>query len=401
MNFKYTAYTPQQKIIKGVLEVADKKIAIESLERAGYNILSLKSYRKINIEDVLPSLFSVKKSDIVLFSRQLAMLLEKGIKFLAALELSKDQVHNRILKKRLKTILEDVEGGSTFSDALSKHPDVFPVTYSHMIKVGEKAGKLEVVLREEAEHIEQEELIRKKIRSAFIYPSVIFVMGIGTVIILLTTVLPSMMDLFSQFGSELPLPTRITVSLAEFFDNYAMYLILGILIFTLLIMTYSRTISGKYNLERILLCLPVVGRIISLRNLEQFSRISSILLSAGLPVPEVILIARQGVQSETVRHELAKIPESLIQGQGLSGSMKKSALFPSMLIQMITTGEETNTLESSFEALAEHYAYEFNQSLNTFISLLEPVLILVIGLIIGFIAISAMMPIYSIYDVMA
>ncbi len=401
MNFKYTAYTPQQKITKGVLEVADKNIAIETLERAGYNILSLKSYRKINIEDILPSLFSVKKTDIVLFSRQLAMLLDKGIKFLPALELSKDQIRNRILKKRIKEVLDDIEGGSTFSDALAKHPDVFPATYYHMIKVGEKAGKLEDVLREEAEHIEQEEVSRKKIRNAFIYPSVIFLMGIGTVVVLLTTVLPSMMDLFTQFGSELPLPTRITVSLAEFFDNYAIYLIGGILVLSLLIMTYARTNSGKYYTERFLLCLPVVGRIISLRNLEQFSRISSILLSAGLPVPEVIIIAQHGVQSETVRHELAKIPESLIQGQGLSGSMKNSAMFPSMLIQMIITGEETNTLESSFEALAEHYAYEFNQSLSIFISLLEPVLILVIGLIVGFIAISAMMPIYSIYDVMA
>ena len=401
MNFKYTAYTSQQKIIKGVLEVADKNIAIESLEHAGYKILSLKSYRKITIEDILPSLFSVKRTDIVLFSRQLAMLLDKGVKFLAALELSKDQIHNRILKKRIKAVLNDVEGGSTFSDALAKHPDVFPVTYHHMIKVGEKAGKLEQVLREEAEHLEQEEVTRKKIRSAFIYPGVIFLMGIGTVIILLTTVLPSMMDLFTQFGSELPYPTRIVVSLAEFFDNYALYLIGGIMILTLSIMFYSRTNSGKYMIERFLLCLPVVGRIISLRNLEQFSRIASILLSAGLPVTDVIIIARQGVQSETVRRELVKIPENLIQGQGLSRSMKNSAMFPSMLIQMVITGEETNTLESSFEALAEHYAYEFNQSLGTFISLLEPVLILVIGLIIGFIAISAMMPIYSIYDVMA
>jgi type IV pilus assembly protein PilC len=401
MDFKYTAYTPQQKITSGILEAADKNMAIETLERAGYKILSLKSFRKYNIEEILPSLFSVKKTDIVLFSRQLAMLLDKGIKFLAALELSKDQVHNRILKKRIQTVLDDVEGGSTFSDALAKHPDVFPVTYHNMIRVGEKAGKLEDVLREEAEHLEMEEVVRKKIRNAFIYPSVIFLMGIGTVIVLLTTVLPSMMDLFTQFGSELPLPTRITVSLAEFFDTYALYLIGGVLFISLFITIYSRTKSGKYIIERFLLCLPVVGRIIALRNLEQFSRISTVLLSAGLPVPEVIEIAHQGVQSETVRHELAKIPENLVQGQGLSGSMKNSDLFPSMLIQMVITGEETNTLESSFEALAEHYAYEFNQSLSTFISLLEPVLILVIGLIVGFIAISAMMPIYSIYDVMA
>lgn len=401
MNFKYTAYTPQQKITNGILEAVDKEMAIATLERAGYNILSLKSFRRYNIEDILPSLFSVKKTDIVLFSRQLAMLLEKGIKFLAALELSKDQVRNRILKKRIQTVIDDVEGGSTFSDALSKHPDVFPVTYFNMIKVGEKAGKLEEVLREEAAHLEEEEVARKKIRSAFVYPGVIFCMGIVTVVILLTTILPSMMDLFTQFDSELPFPTRITVSLAEFFDNYAVYVIGGLLIVILSTMIYSRTNSGKYVIERFTLCIPVVGRIVSLRNLEQFSRISSILLSAGLPVPEVIEIAQQGVQSETVRRELEKVPENLVQGYGLSGSMKNSNLFPSMLIQMVMTGEETNTLESSFKALAEHYAYEFNQSLSTFISLLEPILMLIIGLIIGFIAVSAMMPIYSIYDVIA
>jgi type IV pilus assembly protein PilC len=238
MNFRYTAYTPQQKIVKGELEVTDKNTAIDSLERAGYNILSLRSFRKINIEDVFPSLFSVKKTDIVLFSRQLAMLLDKGVKFLTALELSKDQIHNRILKKRIKAVVEDIEGGNTFSDALSKHSDVFPVTYYHMVKVGEKAGKLEKVLREEAEHIEQEEVTRKKIRNALIYPSVILLMGIITAVVIITTVLPSMMDLFTQFGSELPYPTRLTVSLAEFFDNYSLYLFGGILLLILFIIIY-------------------------------------------------------------------------------------------------------------------------------------------------------------------
>ncbi len=400
MNFKYTVYTGQNKIINGRLDAVDKNLAVATLQRAGYKILSLKRSRKINIEDILPSLFAVRKIDVVLFSRQLAMLLEKGIGFLVAIQLAKDQIRNRVLKKRVESIIDDVESGGTYSESVRKYPDIFPATYFHMMNVGEKSGKLEIVLKEVAEHIEQDEATRKRIRGAFIYPGVILLMGIGTVVVLVTTVLPSLMKLFNQFQTELPLPTRITLAITGFITDYGLYVLGGLLLVILAVIVYSRTDAGRYFIERLIIRLPVVGHIIFMRNLQQFTRIATILLSAGLPINEVITVAQQGVQSETIRRELRKIPASLMQGYGLSHAMKESTLFPPMLVQMIVTGEETNSLEVSFETLSEHYDYEFTQSLNTFISLLEPVLIVCIGLFIGFIAISAMMPMYSIYDVM-
>jgi type IV pilus assembly protein PilC len=401
MNFKYTAYTPQKKIVKGALEVSDKGMAVETLERAGYNILSLKPVRRINPEDILPGLYTVKKGEVVLFSRQLAMLLEKGVRFLSAIELAKDQVKNRLFKKKLGEIVTDVESGSTFSDAVARHPDIFPVTYHHMMKVGEKSGKLEVVLREVAQGIEQDEASMKRLRGAFTYPGIIFAMGIVTVAIMITTVLPSLTNLYSRFETELPLPTRITIAVSDFLTAYGLYVIIGFLVLALAVIWYSRKPSGKYYLEKFLMAIPVVGRILFLRNLYQFSRISAIMLNSGLPIPEVIEVAQDGVQSETIRRELQKIPASLMQGYGLSRAMRESTLFPTMLVQMVITGEETNTLEQGFEALAEHYDFEFNQSMNSFISLLEPVLIAVIGLFIGFVAISSIMPIYSIYGVIS
>lgn len=400
MYFKYTAYTPQNKIIKGLMEVADKEKAVQSLKRAGYNILSLKRSRQIKIEDALPSLFSVKKADVIMFSRQLAMLMEKGIRLLSAMALAKEQVKNRLFKKKLGLIISDIENGVTFSGAIEKYPDIFPLMYHNMMKVGEKTGKLESVLREIAGDMEQNEITKKKIRSAMIYPGVILSMGIGTVVIMVTTVLPTMTDLFSRFDAELPLPTRITMALAKFLTSYGIYLLGGMLVIALVLIWYSRKTSGKYYIEKFTMHLPVIGNIIFLKNLYQFSRIASILLSAGLPITEVISIAQQGVQSETIRRELQKIPANLMQGYGLSHSMRENTLFPSMLVQMVITGEETNTLESSFAALAEHYKFEFTQSLNTAISLLEPVMIAIIGLFIGFIAISVMMPMYSVYNVM-
>jgi len=376
-------------------------MAVDTLEHAGYNILSLKKTKTFHIEEILPGLFTVRKIEVALFSRQLAMLLEKGVRFLTAVELAKDQVKNRLFRKKLEQITADIESGHTFSDAIARHPDIFPVTYHHMMRVGERSGRIEIVLREVAENMEQDEASKKRIRGAFTYPGIIFAMGIVTVVIMVTVVLPSMMDLFSRFNTELPLPTRITISMSEFLIHYGLYILLGLLVLAMGLLIYSRSSSGKYFIERLLLYTPVLGRILFLRNLQQFSRISSILLNSGLPVTDVIEVAQEGVQSEIIRRELRKIPASLRQGYSLARTMRENNMFPSMLVQMVITGEETNTLEQSFIALTEHYDFEFNQSLNSFISLLEPVLIAVIGLFIGFVAVSAMMPIYSIYGVVS
>ncbi|MBN2240737.1 MAG: type II secretion system F family protein [Dehalococcoidales bacterium] len=400
MFFKYTAFTAEKKIVKGELEVVDKDFAVQTLERAGYNILSLKPFHKFSIEEAIPGLYRVKKIDIALFSRQLAMLMEKGVRFLPAMELAKEQVKNKLFRKRLEEIISDVESGNTFSDSLAKHPDIFPSVYYSMIKVGEKSGKLDSVLKEVADDMEQEESSKKKIRNAFIYPGVILFMGIATVVIMVTTVLPSMSGIFDRFGADLPLVTKITVAAGDFVTENGMYLLGGVLVLTLLFSLYSRTPRGKYALERLMMSLPVIGKIIFLRSLYQFSKIVAILLDSGLPIPQVIAIAQEGVQSESIRRELDKIPSYLMQGYGLSRSMKESSLFPPMVVQMVVTGEETNTLESSFQALREHYEFEFNQALSTFMSLLEPVLVAIIGLIIGFVAVSSILPMFSMYDVL-
>lgn len=399
MYFKYTVYSPEKKIIKGTMNVTGQAVAIEILERAGYQILSLKKTRKINLEDVFPSLFAVKKREVALFSRQLSMLLDKGVEFLTALRLVQQQVKNRLLKNRLDLVIRTVESGSSFSDAIARYPDVFPVTYHNLMKVGEKSGKLESVLIQVAEDMERDEVTSKKIRNAFIYPGVILLMGVVTTVVMITTVLPSMIDLFSQFGTELPLPTRITIAFADFLTSYGLY-VLGVLIALFFFLVwYSKTTSGRYYIEKMVLSLPVMGRTILHKNLHQFCRIAAVLIGSGLTITEVIDVARQGVSSEGIRRELNKIPGYLTQGSSLARSMRESDLFPPMLIQMVVTGEETNTLESCFQGLSDHYEFEFSQSLSTFVSLLEPVLVAIVGLFIGFVAISAMMPIYSVYDV--
>ncbi|MBA7637980.1 Type II secretion system protein F [subsurface metagenome] len=212
--------------------------------------------------------------------------------------------------------------------------------------------------------------------------------------------IPPLMHIFAEFNTQLPWPTRILLALGSFVSGYKFYLLGAVFSLALLFVWYAGRSAGRYQLEKLIMKLPVIGRISLLRSLSHFSHITSILLGAGLPIIEVMPLVRQSVQSEVLRQELENVPKSLLQGQSLSQAMKSSRLFPGMLVQMVITGEETNSLDSSFAALAEHYEFEFNQTLTVLMSMLEPLLVVLVGLVVGFIAIAAMMPIYSIYDVM-
>ncbi|TET68178.1 MAG: type II secretion system F family protein [Dehalococcoidia bacterium] len=400
MAYEYVAYTPQRNVVKGTLGVTNETVAVEALERAGLMVLSLREVRRWDIERQLPTLFRVKTQDVILFSRQLAMLLERGTGFLTALQLSRDQIASKVLQKILTAVITDVKTGSSFSTAIAKHPQAFPLAYSRMMRVGEKTGKLEVVLREVATYMEQDEATRKKVRIALTYPVFVVLLGLVTGIVLVFAVIPPLMHIFAEFNTQLPWPTRILLALGGFVSGYKFYLLGAVFSLALLFVWYAGRSAGRYQLERLIMKLPVIGRISLLRSLSHFSRITSILLGAGLPIIEVMPLVRQSVQSEVLRQELENVPKSLLQGQSLSQAMKSSRLFPGMFVQMVITGEETNSLDSSFAALADHYEFEFNQALTVLMSMLEPLLVVLVGLVVGFIAIAAMMPIYSIYDVM-
>ena len=398
MAYKYLAYTPKKKVIKGKLDVLTEDGAAATLERAGLRILSLKKARNWNIWALVSSLSGVKTRDVILFSRRLAMMLERGTGFLAALQISQDQTDSKALKRILTAIINDIRSGSTFSAAVAKHPQVFPISYSRMMKVGEETGNMESVLREMASNMERNEATKKKIKAALTYPAFILILGLVAAVILVTAVLPTLTRLFTQFDAQLPLTTRMLMAFIDFTSSYISYIFSIGFLLILLTVWYIRRPSGRYRFEKLLLRLPVIGRLSLLYNMCNFSRIMSMLLRAGLSITEVITIARQSVGSEVTRRALGDIPKNLFQGQGLSQAMKADRIFPNLLLQIVTTGEETNTLDSSFAAVAEHYEAEFEDASARLTSLLEPLMMLLIGLAVGYIAISLIMPIYSVYN---
>ncbi|RLC96267.1 MAG: hypothetical protein DRI40_03675 [Chloroflexi bacterium] len=397
MSYKYVAYTPQNRVVKGTLAVPTETAAVDALERAGLRILSLRRARERWTERLAIALSSVKPRDVILFSHQLAMLLEGGTGFLTALRLTRDHTANKRLRRILDQVMGDVRGGMPFSDAVAKHPHAFPLAYSRMMRVGEQTGKLEVVLREIASNMERDEATKRRMRSAMTYPVFILLIGLVTVVVLVTAVLPPLARLYTEFSAELPWTTRLLVSSIDFLSSYIWYLLVALLLPVFLLGLWLRRSSGRRRFERALMRLPLIGRVALLGAMSNFCRIMSMLLGAGLPITEVVTVARQSVRSEVVRGALGGIPGRLFQGQGLSKAMEADPLFPTVLVQLASTGEQTNALEASFEAVANHYDSEFEQTMAELTSILEPALLLIVGLVVGFIAVSVIMPIYSMY----
>jgi len=400
MPYKYVAYDKEKQLVKGMLPVSTEGLAIDTLAKSGLKILSLKEVRPRGFQR-LPSLFSsVKPSDVVLFSRQLAMLLERGTGFITALRLSREQASGSKLKRVLSGVLADIEAGNTFSAAIEKHPMIFPLSYRRMIQVGEQTGNLEGVLFEVAAYMERDETTKKKIKSVMVYPIFISILGIATVALLTFFVLPSLVRLFDSFDTPLPWTTRALLAVAGFFRDYILYIISVAFLVIVLIVWYVKRPSGRLVLERLIWRLPIVRRISVLRSVHNLCRVMSILIGAGLSMIEVLKIAEQSAHSEMVRRALRKVPNRLFQGRSLSDAMQADALFPSVLTQMVMLGENTNSLDNSFATMADHYEFEFNESVNSLTSVLEPALMLIVGLGIAFVAVSVIMPIYSVYSLL-
>ena len=398
MPYKYVAYDKEKQMVKGVLPVSTEGLAIDTLAKSGLRILSLKEVKPRGLQGMSSLFSSVKPSDVVLFSRQLAMLLERGTGFITALRLSRDQAPGSKLKRVLSSVIADIEAGNTFSSAIEKYPQIFPLSYRRMIQVGEQTGSLEGVLFEVAAYMERDEATKKKIKSMMVYPTFILILGIATAILLVLFVLPPLVRLFDAFGTQLPWTTRALLAVSGFLGDYILYVITIAFLAVVLIIWYVKRPGGRYLLERIIWKLPVVRRISVLRSMHNLCRVMSILIGSGLSMIEVLKIAEQSAHSEMVRRALRKVPDRLFQGQSLSGAMGTDELFPSVLTQMVMLGENTNSLDNSFATMADHYEFEFNESVRAFTAVLEPALMLIVGLGIAFIAVSVIMPIYQIYS---
>ena len=398
MDFAYTAYTEDKKLVKGKVSATSEEAAAELLSYGGYRVVNLKAtFSLINKEKLLASFSQVKPAEIVMFSRQLALLLESGTDIVTSLDLLQSQIDNKTLGSIVGEVASDIRGGSSLSKALSKHPRAFSHMYHQAIAAGEQGGNLEVVLRQMADYIERSVVTQKQIKGALTYPIIVVVAAIVVVLVLVTFVFPTFAGLYSQFGFDLPLATRILIGITDWANHYGLYLLLGVLIAVAAIYIYIRTPTGRYRWDKMMLGLPVVGRIVHLAELARSCRTMSMLVRIGLPLPEVLNMTTNASNNKFVVENLTGVQQELIRGEGLSRPMAKRELFLPLMTQMVRVGEETGNLENTLATVADNFEVLSADKTKAAVALIQPALTIFIGLVIGFLVLAMFSAMYSIY----
>jgi len=395
MNYNYLGYTEDRQIVKGRISASNEQAAVGMLTNIGYRLVSLKP-----ITAFIPKVggflqAKVKPAEMVTFSRQLALLLGSGVGIIQALELLSSQTTDKTLKRVLIEVLNDLRGGKGLSTALAQHPHAFSTLYCKLMSVGEQTGSLEAVLKSLADYTERQTATMAKIKQAMMYPAVVFCLAIAVGAIMLTVLLPPLIDMFSKLGGTLPLPTRILLASMGFLESYGVYLLVVIIALIIVGFLYARTPNGRYYRDRLILRLPLIGRLTQVSELARACRSLSLLFRAGLPLPEVMTLTTQATGNRVVARALGEVEHDMLRGQGLAKPMSKRKVFLPLMVEMTKVGEETGNLDDSLIIVAENYEIEADRRTQTLLGMIEPAMTIAMGLGVGFLALSVFMPIYG------
>jgi type IV pilus assembly protein PilC len=401
MIYQYIACSEAGEIVKGKLSATSEDAISEMLSYAGYRLINLRPYVPFfSMGKLTSGLFPVKPMQIIMLFRQMALLLESGVNIVTAMELLQEQIDNRTLKKVIAEVIADVRGGDELSVSMSRHPEVFSPMSCRSLSIGEQTGGLETMLRQVADYMEKELTTRKGIKGALMYPAIALCVTAIVVGIMIMYVLPAFASLYGDLGTKMPAITVLMMSAGTLLRQNIMPILLGMLIVAGGLVIYFKTPDGKYNLDKITLKRPQLGRIKHLNELARCCRSISLLYTAGLPLTEIMPLVIQGCSNRVMARALYEVQADMLKGEGLSRPMAKNPLFLPMMVQMVKVGEETGSLDNSILAVAQNYETEAQDKTKTFIGMIQPVMTIVIAGIVGLIAISMVSAMYSMYGQM-
>jgi len=395
MEYNYIGYTRNNRIVKGRLSASSERVAQDMLDRFGYRVLSIKP-----ITPFLPStgtLFQakVKPTELVTFSKQLALLVESGVGLVQGLELLQTQTGDKQLKKVLFEVVSDIRGGSSLSAAMARHPNVFSTIYHRMVGVGEQTGSLEGVLRSLADFIERQNAVKNKIKAALTYPTIVVCVGVVILIMVVTFVLPPMVSLVTKLGGELPITTKILMALTDYAQKYMIHTVAVLLGLVLTVFLLVRTPTGKYYWDSLMLKLPLIGRVSILGELARDCRNIALLFKAGLPLPEIMTLTAQASNNRVVARAIGNVEGEMLRGDGLAGPMSKRPVFLPLMVEMARVGEETGGLDTTLTTVAETFELEADRRIQALLALMEPALTIIMGIGVAFVALSLFLPLYG------
>ncbi len=337
----------------------------------------------------------VKKKDVAVFTRQLATMIDAGLPLVQSLDILCAQQENKAFKEVINNIKEDVEGGSTFAGALGKHPKVFDELYVNLVVAGEEGGILDNVLNRLAVYIEKAEALKKKIKSALVYPSAIVGVAIIVVAVLMIFVIPVFEKMFTSAGHTLPLPTLIVIGISTLLKKYIFFLIVALVILAFMFRRYHSTEKGKMAVDKLILKLPVFGMLFRKVAVARFSRTLSTLITSGVPILDGLSITSKTAGNKPIESAIMKARASISEGETIAEPLARSEVFPPMVTQMIAVGESTGSLDSMLTKIADFYEDEVDVAVGTLTSLLEPMLMVFLGVTVGGVVIAMYLPIFK------
>jgi len=395
-RFAYVATGPDGMPAHGVQKAASREaaeLALYERELRDIHVTERTSLWRTEL-----SAPRVKREEVMHLSRQLGAFVRAGLPLIDAVRSLGEEASNSSVRRMMGQVETGLRGGDRLSDCLDRHPKIFPEFYRGILRSAELSGRLDTVLDRLAHYLERDLEAKRKIKAAMIYPAMIAVMAVVTVVVLSTFVLPRFKDFFANLHATLPLPTRMLLAVTDFLTEWWWALLSGAAVAAVALIVVLRFEWGRYARDRVFLALPVIGPTIRFALVERFSRVLASMVGAGVSLPEALRVATVSVRNRVFTAALWRVAEAMLEGQGLAGPLAATGLFPRTAAQMMRVGEDTGTLDTQLEVTAAYYEGELDYRLKKATALIEPIVIVVMGLIVGFVAIALVSAMYGIFN---
>jgi type IV pilus assembly protein PilC len=393
--FAYTAIDSAGKKRAGTVDARSKSSAVGLLKEQTLFVVSLEEQKESTLEKML-SFKGVPETEVVSFTRQLSTMISAGLPISRGLEVLAEQIQHKMMKKIILDTLRDVQGGATLSSAFAKYPGAFSPTYIALVKAGEASGKLEEILKRLADTLESQREFKASFKGAMIYPAIIFLAMIGVFVLMMIFVIPKLSQMYDSMGVELPVITTIMIAISGLMSTYWYLMIGGIVLLGLGFKSVMSTEEGRSFFYKVLVRAPIFGKILKQRDLTEFTRTLSLLISSGIPIVEALnIVSKVVINPSFVKGALAAAT-SVEKGGSLSDYLKQDKTFPPLLGQMTSVGEETGQLDEVFNRIGAYFASETDHAIKGLSAALEPVILILLGGMVGLLIVSIITPIYKI-----
>ena len=397
--FIWEGTTRKNEVKKGEMDAVDELAVRALLRRQGFKSIEVKKKPK-DISEYLPFLKGkVKDKDVVVFCRIFSTMINAGLPLIQCLDLLAQQEQNKAFKNIIKKVKEDVEGGASLTEALKKHPAVFDDLFANLVAAGEAAGILDIILQRLSNYMEKAMKLKSKVKGAMTYPAAVLVISTGVVTLLLLKVIPVFKKMFEGMGGELPGPTQFLVNASEFAQSY-WWIMAGIIVAIVIAFgKFYKTEKGRWMIDSLILKSPIFGPLLKKVAVAKFSRTLSTMMSSGVPILEGLNIVSKTSGNVVVEAALVKTRQSISEGRTIAEPLSETGIFPAMVVQMIAVGEATGALDSMLSKIADFYDDEVDAAVEAMTALLEPVMMVFLGGIVGGMIIAMYLPIFKMASV--